>query len=86
MSSSGMNQFSVQFRGESDGIHLIISDSGMGFDPDAAAKGDGRGLISRRKDRSSVKCEISIDAQTSRRTIHARVPLSVNDESMQAAG
>jgi PAS domain S-box-containing protein len=84
---SGINQFRVQLRGESDGIHLIISDSGVGFDPDAAMKGDGLGLISMRERLYLVKGEISIDSQPKRgTTIHARVPPSVNSESMRAAG
>jgi PAS domain S-box-containing protein len=83
---SGTNHFRVQLRAESDEIHLTVSDSGAGFDPEAALKGDGLGLISMKERLHLVKGEISIDSQPKRgTTIHARVPLKTISDSMSAA-
>lgn len=74
---SAARHFKVQLRGASDEIHLTVSDSGVGFDPETAAKGAGLGLISMRQRLHLVKGEISIDSQPKHgTTIHARVPLA----------
>ena len=73
---SGVRQFNVELQATSSGIELIISDSGAGFDPEAARKGRGLGLTSMRERVYLVRGEISIDSQPKRgTTIHARVPL-----------
>jgi len=68
-------------------IHLTISDLGLGFDPEAAMKGDGLDLISMRERLYLGKGEISIDSQPNRgTTIRPHVPLSVTGEFVRAAG
>jgi PAS domain S-box-containing protein len=82
---SGANRFRVQLRGTSDEIHLTVSDSGAGFDPEAAMKSRGLGLISMKERLHLVKGEISIDSPLERgTTIHAHVPLGLDRESSLA--
>jgi PAS domain S-box-containing protein len=83
---SGVNRFRVQLRGTSDEIHLTVSDSGAGFDPEAAVKSHGLGLISMKERLHLVKGEISIDSRPERgTTIHAHVPLRPDSGSRLAA-
>jgi len=57
--------------------HLIVRDSGLGFDPKAAIKGSGLGLITMQERIKLVKGEFSVDSQFNRgTTIHAKVPFS----------
>jgi PAS domain S-box-containing protein len=87
MKHSGVRHFKVQLRGTSDEIHLTVSDSGAGFDPEAARKSPGLGLISMKERLHSVKGDLSIESQSKRgSTIHARVPLSSGSDSARAAG
>src|SRR5262249_38324898 len=46
---SGGKRIEVQLREHSDEIHLIISDSGTGFDVESALRGKGLGLTSMRE-------------------------------------
>jgi len=74
---SGAQKFGVQLWGASDEINLTVSDSGAGFNLDAARKGRGLGLIRIEQRLRLVRGTFSIDSQPSRgTTIHARVPLS----------
>jgi PAS domain S-box-containing protein len=84
---SGACRFRVQLRGTSGEIHLIVSDSGAGFDLENALKSHGLGLTSMRERLHSLKGEISIESQPKRgTTIHARVPLSSDSRSRRLAG
>ena len=84
---SGVRQFKVELFEASDAIHLRVSDSGLGFDPDAAMKGGGLGLISMRERIKLVKGEFSIDSQLRYGTrIHAMVPLLSGSSSARAVG
>jgi PAS domain S-box-containing protein len=84
---SGVREFQVQLWGASDEIHLTVSDSGAGFDLEAARKGRGLGLIRIEQRLSLLKGTFSIDSQPKRgTTIHARVPLSSGSTSIPAAG
>jgi len=66
----------VSLRGESNEIELTIRDSGLGFDPEAAVKGRGLGLVSMKERLTLVGGELSIESQPQHgTTIHARVPL-----------
>ena len=81
---SGAQKFEVQLWGASDEINLTVSDSGAGFNLDAARKGRGLGLIRIEQRLRLVRGTFSIDSQPSRgTTIHARVPLS---KAARAAG
>jgi signal transduction histidine kinase len=57
---SGAQHFKVELRGVPGAILLLIRDSGAGFDPEAAMKNGGLGLISMRERVSLVKGTISI--------------------------
>jgi PAS domain S-box-containing protein len=84
---SGVQEFQVQLWGASDEIHLTVSDSGAGFDLEAARKGRGLGLIRIEQRLSLLKGTFLIDSQPKRgTTIHARVPLSSESTSLHAAG
>jgi PAS domain S-box-containing protein len=74
---SGVRYFEVELWGTSDEIHLTISDSGAGFDVDAAKATGGLGLISMEERLKLLNGTLSIESQLQRgTTIHARVPFS----------
>jgi PAS domain S-box-containing protein len=84
---SGVRHFEVRLWGASDEIHLAVSDSGAGFDSEAAKEGRGLGLISMEERLKLVKGTLSIESQPKRgTTIHARVPLGSGRDSMRAVG
>jgi signal transduction histidine kinase len=71
----------------SDEVHLTVSDSGAGFDSEAAKEGRGLGLISMKERLKLLKGTLSIESLPERgTTIHARVPLRSGSDSMRAAG
>ena len=74
---SRSGHFEVRLSGIPGGIELSVHDTGVGFDPEAALKSRGLGLISMQERIKLVKGEFSIASQVNRgTTIHARVPLS----------
>ncbi len=80
---SGMQKFSVQLWGESDELHLKVSDSGVGFDLRAARRGQGLGLIRIEQRVKLVEGTFSIDSQLEKgTTVHVRVPLRSGRRSM----
>ena len=82
MKHSGVKRIEVQLREESGEIHLIIRDSGKGFDVEAALQGKGLGLTSMRERVRLVNGTFSIESKPmGGTTIHVRVPL----ESKRAA-
>jgi PAS domain S-box-containing protein len=84
---SGVRHFEVQLWGKSDEIHLTVSDSGIGFDREAAKENRGLGLISMEERVKLVKGTFSIDSQPEKGTaVHVSVPLRSGSGSMQAAG
>jgi PAS domain S-box-containing protein len=84
---SGVRNFEVRFWGESDEIHLTISDTGAGFDPQAAKVGRGLGLISMEERLKLLNGAFSIESQPRKgTTIHARVPVSWEANPMREAG
>lgn len=84
---SGVRYFEVQLRADSGEIHLIITDSGRGFDFEAAMRGQGLGLISMRERVRLVNGMITIDSKPMRGTsIHVRVPLASEHAFQRAAG
>jgi len=79
---SGMKQIEVQLREDSGEIHLIIRDSGKGFDVETALQGKGLGLTSMRERVRLVNGTLFIESKPmGGTTIHVRVPL----ESKHAA-
>jgi len=84
---SGVRHFEVRLWGTSDEICLTIRDSGVGFDREGAKTSRGLGLISMEERVKLVKGTLSIDSQPKRgTTIHARVPLGSDSDSMRATG
>jgi PAS domain S-box-containing protein len=84
---SGVRYFEVRLWGTSDEIHLTVVDSGVGFDRKAAKESRGLGLISMEERLKLLKGTLSIEAHPKRgTTIHARVPLGSDSDSMRAAG
>jgi PAS domain S-box-containing protein len=77
---SGVRRFSVQLRGTSDAVQLIVRDAGIGFDPEMAAQGRGLGLTSMKERLKLAGGELSIQTELTRgTTIVAWVPL-INQE------
>jgi PAS domain S-box-containing protein len=75
MKHSGVRRIEVQLREDSGGIHLIIRDSGRGFDVEAALQGKGLGLTSMRERVRLVNGTISIESKPmGGTTIHVGVP------------
>jgi len=81
---SGSRHFRVSLMGETDAIELAVQDSGVGFEPDEAVKGQGLGLASMKERMKLVEGELSISSQLQQgTTIRARVPF---DSKSRAAG
>jgi PAS domain S-box-containing protein len=73
---SGVRRFEVQLREELGEIHLVMSDSGRGFDVQAAWQGKGLGLTSMRERLRLVNGTISFQSKPmGGTTIHAQVSL-----------
>ena len=74
---SGVRHFEVRLWGTSDEIHLTVSDSGVGFDNEAAKASRGLGLISMEERLKMLNGTFSIESQPEHgTTIHACVPFS----------
>jgi signal transduction histidine kinase len=79
---SGMKRIEAQLQEESGEIHLIVSDSGRGFDVEVVSKGMRLGLTGMRERVRLVNGTISIESKPmGGTTIHACVPF----ESQQGA-
>ena len=84
---SGTRHFKVRLWGTSDGIHLTVSDSGVGFDVKSAAKGRGLGLTSMQERVRLMNGTIMIDSKPmAGTTIHVCVPFTAERSSERAAG
>ena len=84
---SGGQDFTVEVRGTQDGIHLMVSDSGIGFDWRHAINGPGLGLISMRERLRLVNGELSIQSEPGcGTTVLARVPHEHKDHPLAMAG
>ena len=84
---SGARRFEVLLWGAPDEIHLTVTDSGTGFDKEAAKESRGLGLISMQERLKLLNGTFSIESQPQHgTTIHARLPLGAASESMGASG
>jgi len=73
---SGSRQIAVALDAEPKEVTLVVEDSGVGFDPAAALKGRGLGLLGMKERLKLVSGELTIDARSpGGTTIRARVPL-----------
>jgi len=79
---AGVSHVSVTLRGCEDAIELEIVDTGIGFDPSAALRAHGLGLVSMQERLNLVHGEFAIDSRPGAGTrVCARVPLAGADES-----
>jgi signal transduction histidine kinase len=82
---SGARRFEVQLWGTSGEVHLTVSDSGVGFDPEAASTGRGLGLISMRERLHLVNGRISIRSESKSGTVvSVRVPVDGGQSATEA--
>jgi PAS domain S-box-containing protein len=83
---SGSRHFLVSLAGETDAIELAVQDSGVGFEPDEAVKGQGLGLASMKERMKLVDGELSINSQLQQgTTIRARVPFDSKSKAAAAS-
>jgi PAS domain S-box-containing protein len=83
---SGVKKFIVRLWCASDEIHLTVSDSGAGFDLEAATKGKGLGLTRMEQRVKLVEGTFSIDSQLEKgTTIQVTVPLRLESDSIRVA-
>ena len=84
---SGVRRVEVQLRETADEIHLVISDSGRGFDVETALRGKGLGLSSMSERVRLVNGTISIESKPMRgTTIRVKVPIGSERLPHRAAG
>ena len=84
---SGVRHFNAELRGTRDDIHMIVSDSGIGFDKDQAMAHQGLGLISMRERVQMVNGDFEIESEPGRgTTIRVRAPLQAAQSRIAAAG
>jgi PAS domain S-box-containing protein len=73
---SGEKRVEVQLRDGSDQIHLLVRDSGVGFDLEGALRSKGLGLTSMRERVRLLNGTIAIESKPNDgTTIHVRVPV-----------
>ncbi len=84
---SGTRNFEVELWGTQDEIHLTVSDSGVGFDVEAAKTSPGLGLVSMQERLKLLNGTLTIESQLMRgTTIRARAPFSSGNDSPPAIG
>jgi PAS domain S-box-containing protein len=84
---SGSQHLRVSLSGGSNEVVLAVCDTGIGFDPKEAMKGQGLGLTSMKERLKLINGNLSIDSGPQRgTTLRACVPLSPRTKSTGAAG
>jgi signal transduction histidine kinase len=79
---SGEKRVEVQLREDSGVIHLIVRDSGKGFDVETAMRGKGLGLTSMRERVRLINGTLAVESRPmTGTTIHVRVPLRSRNSS-----
>ena len=82
---SGVRHFEVRLWGTSTEIHLTVSDSGSGFDTEMAKQTGGLGLTSMEERLKALNGSLSIQSEPNRgTTVHARLPLPLESNSLKA--
>jgi PAS domain S-box-containing protein len=83
---SGVKRVEVRLMEQSNEGHLIVTDSGKGFDVESAMKGKGLGLTSMRERVRMVHGKIAIESKPmGGTTIEVRVPLQSHHISQRAS-
>jgi signal transduction histidine kinase len=73
---SGTTRYTVELHGMAEAVQLIVSDSGAGFDVEAARKNRGLGLVSMQERIHLVQGKLSVESHPGKGTkILALVPL-----------
>jgi signal transduction histidine kinase len=81
---SGVQEFKVRLWNASDELHLSVSDSGAGFDPDTARKGQSLVLTRMEQRIRLVNGIFSIESQPERgTTVHVSAPLCAENDSVR---
>jgi PAS domain S-box-containing protein len=84
---SGVQAFEVRLWGTPKDVHLTVSDSGAGFDIEAARASRGLGLISMAERVKLLNGTFTIESQLERGTkVHVSVPLRSDIKSTQPDG
>ncbi len=83
---SEVKHVEVRLLEQANHVHLIVSDSGKGFDVESAIHGKGLGLTSMRERVRLVNGTIAIESKpTGGTTIEVRVPLESEDSAQRAS-
>ena len=83
----GAKRIDVQLAEQSGEVHMMVSDSGAGFNVETAQQGQGLGLTSMQERVRLVHGVIVIDSRPPVGTIvHVRIPLNWEDALQRAAG
>jgi PAS domain S-box-containing protein len=84
---SGVRRFEVQLREHTTEVHLVIRDSGRGFNLEDALQGAGLGLTSMRERVRLINGTISIESKPKGggTTIYVRVPLGLEQDPVTKA-
>jgi signal transduction histidine kinase len=84
---SGIRHFDVRLWGTTGEIHLTVQDCGVGFDSETAKLSRGIGLISMEERVKALNGAFSIQSEPNRgTTVYARLPFSLENNSLRAAG
>jgi PAS domain S-box-containing protein len=82
---SGVRHFEVRLWGTSGEIQLTVSDSGLGFDTEAAKTSRGLGLVSMAERLKMLNGTFSVESRPQHgTTIHARVSFSLGEDFLRA--
>ena len=83
---SDVKRVEVRLLGESNQVHLIVSDSGKGFNVESAMKGKGLGLTSMQERVRLVNGTIAIESKPmGGTTIEVFVPIESQHDSQRAS-
>jgi signal transduction histidine kinase len=84
---SGVKRVEVQLAEHSDEVHLIVSDSGRGFDVEAARQGIGLGLTSMQERARLVNGWVTVESKPMQgTTVHICVPFKTENLSRRLSG
>jgi PAS domain S-box-containing protein len=87
MKHSGVREFRVELRGQSEEIELTVTDAGVGFEVQEAMGRRGLGLISMRERLQLVKGDFLVKSKPGQgTTIRVRVPLQAEGYRQRMAG
>ena len=79
---SGTNQYTVDLKSDSDKVELGVSDTGVGFDVEAARRNGGLGLLSMQERVHLVHGELFIESSPGKGSrIVAKVPVTVKADA-----